>query len=317
MQMNVMLDRNQPLERARHFDVVLPVFWFEVGVDSLPGDVVGLLKLAQNLPPVVKTTSVTLCTALTLIFLLLLLAQTIATWCGWGTSKAMKRPITPEDLPHLSPCRPISTQWQYDELHKPPKCGNSFHSTPSVKSSATPQPLTPGLDIPIIDNHTLLPPYRPRGEGSPEPLPQSEDGEYSIDQVPPPYSPGPQQRTSSTVSVEIHTTASDDELQDLPSGSTTARSPVEYSSPDHSTPAEASPADGEENELKSPTAPLARLEEVVTSDIEGNSVSSPEYPSQPQRSPGNPAPLATSSPQGSMGNTSRRSELPPPLESDL
>ncbi|KAK8394388.1 hypothetical protein O3P69_006524 [Scylla paramamosain] len=31
MQMNVMLDRNQPLERARHFDVVLPVFWFEVG----------------------------------------------------------------------------------------------------------------------------------------------------------------------------------------------------------------------------------------------------------------------------------------------
>lgn len=311
MQMNVMLDRNQPLERARHFDVVLPVFWFEVGVDSLPGDVVGLLKLAQNLPPVVKTTSVTLCTALTLIFLLLLLAQTIATWCGWGTSKAMKRPLTPEDLPHLSPCRPMSTQWQYDELHKPPRCGNSFHSTPSVKSSTTPQPLTPGLDIPIIDNHTLLPPYRPRGEGGHEPLPQPEDGEYSIDQVPPPYSPGPQQRTSSTVSVEIHTTASDDELQDLPSGSTTARSPVD-TSPDHD-----SAADGEVTEPESPTAPLARLEEEETSDTEENSEPSPEYPSEPQRSPGSPAPLATSSPQGSVANTSRRSEMPPPLESDL
>lgn len=326
MQMNVMLDRNQPLERARHFDLVLPVFWFEVGVDSLPGDVVGLLKLAQNLPPVVKTTSVTLCTALTLIFLLLLLAQTVATWCGWGTSKALKRPLTPEDLPHLSPCRPMSTQWQYDELHKPPRCGNSFHATPSEKSALSPQPLTPGLDIPIIDDHTLLPPYRPRREVSPEVLPQPEDGEYSIDQVPPPYSPGPQQRTSSTVSVEIHTTASDDDLQNLPSEYTAARTPEEYTSPDHSSPTESLPAvdEGNDPDSPSPSAPLARLEE--TSDSEGNSGSSclpsspelpPELPPESQRLPGSPAPLATSSPQGSMGNNNRRSDLPPPLESDL
>ncbi|XP_045125835.1 scavenger receptor class B member 1-like [Portunus trituberculatus] len=321
MQMNVMLDRNQPLERARHFDVVLPVFWFEVGVDSLPGDVVGLLKLAQNLPPVVKTTSVTLCTALTLIFLLLLLAQTIATWCGWGTSKALKRPLTPEDLPHLSPCRPMSTQWQYDELHKPPRCGSSFHATPSEKSAlTTPQPLTPGLDIPIIDDHTLLPPYRARRGGSPDLLPQPEDGEYSIDQVPPPYSPGPQQRTSSTVSVEIHTTASDDDLQNIP-GSSTAVTPVEDLPPDHSSPTESLPAVSEENEPDSPSAPLARLEE--TSDSDGNSASglpsSPDLPpeSESQRLPESPAPLATSSPQGSMGNNNRRNDLPPPLESDL
>ena len=321
--MNVMLDRNQPLERARHFDVVLPVFWFEVGVDSLPGDVVGLLKLAQNLPPVVKTTSVTLCTALTLIFLLLLLAQTIATWCGWGTSKALKRPLTPEDLPHLSPCRPLTTQWQYDELHKPPRCGNgnSFLATPSEKSALTPPPLTPGIDMPIIDDHTLLPPYRARRQGSPDVLPQPEDGEYSIDQVPPPYSPGPQQRSSSTVSVEIHTTASEDDLQNLRLESTAPRSPVEDTPPDHSSPTESLPAVNEESEPETPSAPLARLEE-DTSDSEGNSAlpclpSSPELPPEPQRLPRSPAPLATSSPQGSMSNSNRRSDVPPPLESDL
>ncbi|ROT78711.1 putative scavenger receptor class B member 1 isoform X2 [Penaeus vannamei] len=267
MQMNVMLDRSQALERARHFDVVLPIFWFEVGVDSLPGEVVGLLKLAQNLPPVVKTTSVTLCTALTLIFLMLLLAQTVAAWCGWGSSGTSKRPHTPEHLPAHHHYR------------------------------------------------TSTPP------------------------------PGPQQRTPSTVSVEIHTTASDDDLPDLPVDPPLMHTvPLDQCPPEYDEATEdlPPPEDMDEPQKVTPStpppqpgepvvAPLARIDETRIDGSSGPS-NPPTPPQRPPRSPKSPrrqspsrstpsprptAPLATSSPHGSNGVSASRSDLPPPLESDL
>lgn len=337
MQMNVMLDSHQALERARHFDVVLPVFWFEVGIDSLPGEVVGLLKLAQNLPPVVKTTSVTLCTALTLIFLLLLLAQTLAAWCGWGSSRVARRPLTPEELPHNTHYRPPAPQpWHYDELAKPPRRGDSFSS--SHKDSPSPVLPIAGLDMPIIDDHTLLPPYRRRSHAdTPDMVPRSDDGEYSADpdQVPPPYSPGPQPRTSSTVSVEIHTTASDEDLSELPVDSIPIRTdvPLQHQPPDYQPMLEdEAPQDPERVSPSTPpplpgenvVAPLARTEEAsdIDSKPEAQPSSVPITPSAPPPPDSDPprasSPLATSSPQGStVGSDKRRSDLPPPLESDL
>nr|XP_045611051.1 scavenger receptor class B member 1-like isoform X2 [Procambarus clarkii] len=343
MQMNVMLDRSQALERARHFDVVLPIFWFEVGVDSLPGEVVGLLKLAQNLPPVVKTTSVTLCTALTLIFLILLLAQTVAAWCGWGSAGSRKRPHTPDDLPHHTHFRPTSPLWEYDELHKPPRRGDSVASSASYKGSLTlPQP---GVDMPIIDDHTLLPPYRRcHNLDIPDTVvrPNSVANEsIDTDQVPPPYSPGPVQRTPSMVSVEIHITASDDELPDLPSNPAKMDIPLDQCPPAYEATAQLPPVEDEveveESERATPStlqpipgepvvAPLARVEE-DSLDMEENCESSypslpPEYSPRYSKSPGGShqssrtiTPLATSSPQGSDGVNN--SNLPPPLESDL
>lgn len=336
--MNVMLDDHQALGRARHFDVVLPVFWFEVGIDSLPGEVVGLLKLAQNLPPVVKTTSVTLCTALTLIFLLLLLAQTLAAWCGWGSSRAVRRPLTPEELPHNTHYRPPAPQpWHYDELAKPPRRGDSFSS--SHKDSPSPVLPIAGLDMPIIDDHTLLPPYRRRSQADiPDMVPRSDDGEYSADpdQVPPPYSPGPQPHTSSTVSVEIHTTASDEDLSELPVDTIPIRTdvPLERQPPDYQPMLEdEAPQDPERVSPSTPptqpgenlVAPLARTEEAsdIDSKPEAQPSSVPIIPSAPpppdsDDTPRASSPLATSSPQGStVGSDKRRSDLPPPLESDL
>ncbi|XP_042237644.1 scavenger receptor class B member 1-like isoform X1 [Homarus americanus] len=351
MQMNVMLDSNQALERARHFDVVLPIFWFEVGVDSLPGEVVGLLKLAQNLPPVVKTTSVTLCTALTLIFLILLLAQTVAAWCGWGSAGARKRPHTPDDLPHHTHYRPSPPLWEYDELQKPPRRGDSIASSSSYKDSLTPTLPHRGVDIPIIDDHTLLPPYRrTHNQDIPDSIPHLEcevNESIDADQVPPPYSPGPPLRTPSTVSVEIHITASDDELPDLPLDLPIKNSiPLEECPPDYEQETQLSPDEEEDDEKEEPdrvtpttppplpgehiVAPLARGEDTL--DLEGNSESShpppppddpPAYsesPTDPGKSPSpkTTAPLATSSPQGSDGsNNTSHSKLPPPLESDL
>lgn len=355
MQMNVILDRSQALERARHFDVVLPIFWFEVGVDSLPGEVVGLLKLAQNLPPVVKTTSVTLCTALTLIFLILLLAQTVAAWCGWGSSGARRRAHTPEDLPHHTHYRPAPPMWEYDELHKPPRPGDSFGSSSSYKDAFPAGLPQPGLDIPIIDDHTLLPPYRRHNLDIPDAIPQEgsdANKTMEIDQVPPPYSPAPPQRSPSTVSVEIHTTASDEELSDLPLDPAVVKTvPVgQCPPPDYNTaiqpPAVAEEDLEEEPERVTPStppplpgepvvAPLARVEE-DSFGTEGStrsslptSSSSPEDPAEspraaeaPGTAPGSPtpaSPLATSSPQGSddVNNSLNDSDLPPPLESDL
>ncbi|KAK7072225.1 hypothetical protein SK128_027891, partial [Halocaridina rubra] len=170
-----------------------------------------------------KTTSVTLCTALTIIFLLLLLAQTITAWCGWRSNDAddddgdEKRVHTPDPYPnHLHhsyhPSYLTPPAWDYDGSQKPRQGGSTTSS--SLGSSLPP----PGLDIPIIDDHTLLPPYRRRHPmDMPDSNPQIIDEESVLaDQVPPPYSPGPPQRTPSTVSVEVHTTASDDDLPDLP-----------------------------------------------------------------------------------------------------
>ncbi|KAK8752569.1 hypothetical protein OTU49_006283, partial [Cherax quadricarinatus] len=333
MQMNVMLDRSQALERARHFDVILPIFWFEVGIDSLPGEVVGLLKLAQNLPPVVKTTSVTLCTALTLIFLILLLAQTVAAWCGWGAVSSKKRPLTPDDLPHHTHFRPTPPMWEYDELHKPPRRGDSTVSSGSYKESLPSTLAQPGVDIPIIDDHTLLPPYRRCHNLDIPDAPRPDSvGDESIDtdQVPPPYSPGPVHRTPSTVSVEIHITASDDELADLPHDPPVRKDiPIEQCPPYYESTARLPPVEDEEPERVTPStppplpgenvvAPLARVED-DTLDMQGNPgssclSSSPEYPPRYTKSS---APLATSSPQGSVDANNSRSDLPPPLESDL
>ncbi|XP_071522342.1 uncharacterized protein [Panulirus ornatus] len=352
MQMNVILDRSQALERARHFDVFLPIFWFEVGVDSLPGEVVGLLKLAQNLPPVVKTTSVTLCTALTFIFLILLLAQTVAAWCGWGTgtSAARKRPHTPDDLPHHTHYRSAPPMWEYNELHKPPRPGDSLASSTGFKDPfASPLP-HPGLDIPIIDDHTLLPPYRRHNQDIPDALPQPDSDAnrtMEIDLIPPPYSPALPQRTPSTVSVEIHTTASDDELSDLPLDPSLAKAipqgqcPPEYTAapeppvtdeneeePERVTPSTPPPAPGE-----SVVAPLARLEE-DSIDKEGDlgasdpsaspecPLISPRSPAVSDRLPHSPratSPLATSSHQGSddVDDSGNHAPPPPPLESAL
>ncbi|XP_068241580.1 lysosome membrane protein 2-like isoform X2 [Palaemon carinicauda] len=347
MQMNVMLDRNQALERARHYDLVLPIFWFEVGIDSLPGEVVGLLKLAQNLPPVVKTTSVTLCTALTIIFLILLLAQTVAAWCGVRATpedeelddedEERRRTPEPPFVDH-HPHHPYLTPppWDYEGLHKPRRGGSTTSS--SLASTLPP----PGLDIPIIDDHTLLPPYRRRNNlDLPDAPPQEPDEPVAVDQIPPPYSPGPPQRTPSTVSVEIHTTASDDDLPDLPyDPPVTKVAPLQRSSPDYPaliqpppetveekdeededssneqyplepervTPSTPPPLPGEEV-----VAPLAGIED--TKDIDASSGGVPSPLSSPRTAT---EPLATSSPHGSsISNEDSRGNLPPPLESDL
>ncbi|XP_037793733.1 scavenger receptor class B member 1-like [Penaeus monodon] len=348
MQMNVMLDRSQALERARHFDVVLPIFWFEVGVDSLPGEVVGLLKLAQNLPPVVKTTSVTLCTALTLIFLMLLLAQTVAAWCGWGSSGASKRPHTPEHLPAHHHYRTSTPPWDFEDMHKPRNGSPNGYKEPLA--TGLPQP---GIDIPIIDDHTLLPPYRRRdtsdlANASAPPDEDDDDHDHDHvdgDQVPPPYSPGPQQRTPSTVSVEIHTTASDDDLPDLPVDPPLMHTvPLDQCPPEYDETTEdlPPPEDLDEPQKVTPStpppqpgeavvAPLARIDETRIDGSSGPS-NPPTPPQRPPRSPKSPrrqspsrstpsprptAPLATSSPHGSNGVSASRSDLPPPLESDL
>lgn len=346
MQMNVMLDRNQALERARHYDLVLPIFWFEVGIDSLPGEVVGLLKLAQNLPPVVKTTSVTLCTALTIIFLILLLAQTVAAWCGWRAThddeeddEDEERRRTPEP-PYVDhhPHHPYMTPppWDYEGLHKPRRGGSTTSS--SLASTLPP----PGLDLPIIDDHTLLPPYRRRNNlDLPDAPPQEPDEPVAVDQVPPPYSPGPPQRTPSTVSVEIHTTVSDDDLPDLPCDPPVTKvAPLQCSSPDYPALIEPPPEAVEEkdeqedssNEQSPPepervtpstppplpgeevVAPLAGIEDTKDIDVSSGGVPSPL--SSPRTAT---EPLATSSPHGSssIGNGDSRGHLPPPLESDL
>lgn len=344
MQMNVMLDRSQALERARHFDVVLPIFWFEVGVDSLPGEVVGLLKLAQNLPPVVKTTSVTLCTALTLIFLMLLLAQTVAAWCGWGSSGTSKRPHTPEHLPAHHHYRTSTPPWDFEDMHK------ARNGSPNGYKEPLPADLPqPGIDIPIIDDHTLLPPYRRRdtsdSANASAPPDEDDDDHVDGDQIPPPYSPGPQQRTPSTVSVEIHTTASDDDLPDLPVDPPLMHTvPLDQCPPEYDEATEdlPPPEDMDEPQKVTPStpppqpgepvvAPLARIDETRIDGSSGPS-NPPTPPQRPPRSPKSPrrqspsrstpsprptAPLATSSPHGSNGVSASRSDLPPPLESDL
>ncbi|CAL4124192.1 unnamed protein product [Meganyctiphanes norvegica] len=330
MQMNVILNRDAALERARHYEIVFPIFWFEVGIDALPGEVVGLLKLAQNLPPVVKTTSVTLCTTLALIFLLLLLAQSVMSWCGWGSEAKNKRPATPDHLANNHHARPTL---DYTPIKSRPYKGNdsarNSSSESSYKDSVSSTPLPPpGMEAPFIDDHTLLPPYRRRDTAYPD-LPDSAtmlgasapiDGD-SMEQHPPPYSPE-KTRTPSTVSVEIHTTASDDELPDLPLDphNEDLHSSDEHDEPVRVTPRTPPPAPGE-----TVVAPLA-LPEKTNGSLERSLNGKQEHPQPPPYSPHpqqTSVPLATSSPQGSAGNPQENGScdphrnLPAPLESDL
>lgn len=340
MQMNVILNRDAALERARHYEIVFPIFWFEVGIDELPGEVIGLLKLAQNLPPVVKTTSVTLCTTLALIFLLLLLAQSVISWCGWSSESKNKRPATPDHLANNHHARPTldytpikSHQYKGNESAR-----NSSSESSYKDNSVSSTPLPPhDMEPTFIDDHTLLPPYRRRDKAYPD-LPDSAamqaasapiDSPDGMDQHPPPYSPQ-KTPTPSTVSVEIHTTASDDELPDLPLDpphSDDLHSSDENDEPVRVTPSTPPPALGEPI-----VAPLA-LPEKTNGSLERIRNGVQEHPMPPPYTPPHSqqtnvptsVPLATSSPQGSAGNPPQESpsghphrNLPPaPLESDL
>lgn len=202
MQMNVVLDENQALDRARHFNVIFPVFWFEAGIDSLPVEVVGKLQMAQNIPPVVKTTSVAVCLFFTVLFLVLLLAHTVAGWCG-ALSPQNSRAASPEDLPS-----------NFAAAY--PQCPPGAESlTPSYKSSELSSTIDDQATPPnMVDTHTMPPPYKKNSNRIDEP-----DSPYEINNYrPPSYSAvtAGVQNSSSTVSAEIHTTQSEEEETESP-----------------------------------------------------------------------------------------------------
>ncbi|XP_076046428.1 lysosome membrane protein 2-like isoform X2 [Oratosquilla oratoria] len=339
MQMNVVLDGNQALERARHFDVIFPVFWFEVGIESLPGEVVGLLKLAQNLPPVVKTTSVTVCLVLIVLFLVLLLAQTVMSWCSRNNTKSKGKPSH-------------GNEWDYSSIHRSRPGG--LESGSSSAGSTLPPPPPPHLPldengVPFIDDHTLLPPYR-RKQNFPDATDAAEDPHDPAPpytpvhlEVAPPYTAMADQpaRTPSTVSVEIHTTASEEEIPtegSTPRDGTGENTSIEEEAPE--TPRkEPLPMDENEDDAVAPTpgsvpngdVPIIvpPVEDPVEDKKDENRDHTPsapaptptpsvysaeDPPSRPPQSPQSPRspPLATSSPHNSTGPESPASAMPPP-----
>lgn len=207
MQMNVVIDGQQALQRARHFDVVFPVFWFEAGIDSLPGEMVGMLKMAQNLPSVVKTTSVTVCTTLTILLFLLLLASSMVGCCGLTPHPS--RTQTPDHLP--------DTHWAPNPSHA---ILNASGYAPGSLASLGPDDSYRGAP---------LPPYRKNGFGD-----DAGDASYDVpfsEEQPPAYTSAPdttkEASSASLLSVEIHKSAS------LPSLSTedAEKAPVASSPP--------------------------------------------------------------------------------------
>lgn len=160
MQMNVVLDQNQALKRRRHFDIIYPIFWFEAGIDSLPPNLVGKLQMAQDLPPLIKKVLLVLCGALSVLFVGILMANTVLFWCSSGLSSLRSRsdngsidstpletrPSTPasDADPHSPATAPTLSVLGTYKSYKAPNC----ESDADISAYN------------FVENGTLLPPYK-------------------------------------------------------------------------------------------------------------------------------------------------------------
>ncbi|KAA0203320.1 hypothetical protein HAZT_HAZT008805 [Hyalella azteca] len=156
MQMNVVLDQNQALSRARHYDLIYPIFWFEAGIDSLPPSLVGKLQMAQDLPPLMKQIFVVVCGVLTVVFLVLLMAQTFVGWCSSGLSSLRSRRSKDSSSNDTITTTPESDH----SLPAPDHPEIGFPQTGCYTSFASPQLSSSDVPDQLIDSHTLLPPYK-------------------------------------------------------------------------------------------------------------------------------------------------------------
>ncbi|KAF2353001.1 CD36 family [Trinorchestia longiramus] len=153
MQMNVVLDQNQALNRARHFDMIYPIFWFEAGIDSLPVNLVGQLQMAQDLPPLMKQIFVVICGVLSVVFFILLMAQTFTGWCSGGLSSFRgSRGSSNETILTVPPPETQTRESMNADVE--------FPDSGAYKSFASPQLISGDRPNKLIDNHTLLPPYK-------------------------------------------------------------------------------------------------------------------------------------------------------------
>lgn len=162
MQMNVVLDRNQALNRARHFDLIYPVFWFEAGIDSLPENLAGKLRMAQDLPSLAKNIVMVLCGLLTIVFFIVLIARVILSWRSSDHSSfrsldstQVTRSTTPDcDGSHFNRADRDAYAPEIGEVEGLLNDG-TYRSFERPHSGVT-------NDIPVLitDYHTLLPPYK-------------------------------------------------------------------------------------------------------------------------------------------------------------
>jgi len=160
--MNVVLDKNQALQRARHFDLIYPIFWFEAGIDQLPSGIVSQLQMAQTLPPMMKKIFLIVMCFFTVVFLVLLTAQTFFNMCKSGLSSIKSK------SPRSSMQDTRSTTPDLESVS-----GGSDHQGDTIPSNddsnqnsytafTSPRTLDSEGMGRLIDNHTLLPAYRQR-----------------------------------------------------------------------------------------------------------------------------------------------------------
>lgn len=168
MQMNVVLDRNQALNRARHYDLIYPIFWFEAGIDSLPTNLVGKLRMAQDLPPLMKKVFLVLCGLLSVVFLILLMAHSVMSWCSSSLSSLRSRSNRGSNQSSPHDTRSTTPDLDTDHLtHNSGQVSNgkSSNNRPEDVSYRSFQRPEDELEVvtpsgKLVDDHTLLPPYK-------------------------------------------------------------------------------------------------------------------------------------------------------------